>query len=373
METARSPIKKGPLLARTAGWCRLLLALALMGMLQATWRGAGAQEQQRTPLEPPIASQAKAPHHIRLILKDGSYQTVLSYAVQGEVVHFRSAERDGEEEAIPLGLVDLPATKAWERAHDPDQPPVAPHAPVLSPELAREEAARAARTPLVASKDGAELHLPEDDSLLVLDTFQGTPELVPLPQQGSDLNRETAHAVLPKDINPAASPHDMLLLKDERADVQLHVPDPAFYVRMENRTGAGDDDGGGGFTVDTHGQAGRSTPGGGSAQSLYVLERVDVRRGAREVDSFLLRLLESGRKQPGLVEMQAEPISGGLWEKLVPKEPLEFGEYVLIEVLNEHAVNADTWDFGVHPTAKENDEAIRPELRKPAQLERRTP
>lgn len=348
----------------------MLLALLAQGPGRAA-----AGQQQRRPLEPAIPTLAETPQHrIRLILKDGSYQTVLSYTVQGQIVHYRSAERNGESEDIPLALVDLPATQAWERAHDPNQPAVAQAPPVLSPELAREEAARAARTPLVASGESGELHLPDDDSVLALDTFQGMPELVPMPQQGSDLNRETAHAVSKKEIDPAASPHDLLFLKDERADVQLHVADPVFYVRLENRTNAEDDDsGGGGFTVDTHGQAGRATPGGGSTASLYVLERVDVRRREREVDSFLLRLLESGRKQPGLVEMKAEPMPGGVWEKLVPREPLEFGEYVLIEVLNDRAVNADTWDFGVHPTARENDEAIHPELKKPAQLERRTP
>ncbi len=352
----------------------LCLAFALLLSVQLGVCTAAAQEGRR-PLEPPIASQPETPQHrIRLILKDGSYQTVLSYRVSGSVVHYRSAERNGEEEDVPLALVDLPATMAWERAHDPDQPPGAQQAPVLSPELAREEAARQARTPEVATLKDASLRLPEEDSVLVLDTFQGTPELVPLPQGGSDLNRETAHAVLKKDIDPAASPHDLLFLKEERADVQLHVADPVFFVRLEGKgIGEAGDDGGGGFTVDTHGQSGRATPGGGSAQSLYVLQRVDVRRGERVVDSFLLRLLASGRRQPGLVEMKAEPLPGGVWEKLTPQEPLEFGEYALIEVLNDRAVNADTWDFGVHPTAKENDEALRPVVKKAAKLERRGP
>ena len=212
----------------------VLLALALALLMQAglgVADGVAAAQEGRRPLEPAIPSQPETPRHrIRLILKDGSFQTVISYRVSGEVVHYRSAERNGEEEDIPLALVDLPATKAWERAHDPDQPSAAQQAPVLSPELAREEAARQARTPEVATLKDASLRLPEEDSLLVLDTFQGTPELVPLPQGGSDLNRETAHAVLKKDIDPAASPHDLLFLKDERADVQLHVADPVFFL-----------------------------------------------------------------------------------------------------------------------------------------------
>ena len=333
-----------------------------------------AMAQARRPIDPPVASQAQTPHHrTRLILKDGTYQTVLSYTVKGNVVKYRSAERNGEEEDVPLALVDMPATRAWEQAHSADAAgSSAPaQASVLSPELAREEAARVARTPEVASKNGDPLHLPEDDSVLVLDTFQGTPELVPLPQQNSDLNRETAHAVVKKEIDPAASPHDMLFLKDERADVQLHVPDPVIFVRLEGKGSDDADAGGAAFTVDTAGNTGRATPAGGSVESRYMVERVDVLRGQRAVSSFLLRKLDSGYKQPDLIELRADTLPGGVWRRLVPSQPLEFGEYVLVEVLNDRAINAAVWDFGVHPTAKENDEALRPETKRPAQLEHR--
>ena len=53
----------------------------------------------------------------RLILKSGSYQSVLSYKVNGDVVDYRSAERNGELEEIPLKLVDMPATLAWYHQH----------------------------------------------------------------------------------------------------------------------------------------------------------------------------------------------------------------------------------------------------------------
>lgn len=332
--------------------------------------GSAWAQTQRRPLDPPIASQPEGPQHrSRLILKDGSYQLVLSYKVVGDHVRYRSAERNGQDEDIPLALVDLPATQAWEHAHDPAVLAAggdAQQPSVLSPELAREEAARAARTPEVAK----DLRLPEENSVLVLDTFQGTPELVPLPQNGGDLNRETAHAVVKKEINPAASPHDLLLVEDERADVQIHVPDPVFFVRLEGENGA-EEASGGAFVVDTEGKAGRATPSGGSNRSQYVLEHIDVRQGARALSSLRLQFLGTGRAQPGVVEMRAEPLPGGMWVKLTPSQPLEFGEYALVEVLNDRAINAAVWDFGVHPTAKENDEALRPEPKRPTQLERR--
>lgn len=334
---------------------------------------AAGRAQNRKPLQPVVPTEREAPHRIRLALKDGGYQWVLSYSVKGDVVRYRSAERDGAVEDIPLALVDLAATKEWERAHDPNQPQEAQQAPVLSPELAREEAAREAQEPVVATTaSGDTLRLPEDDSVLVLDTFQGTPELVPLPQQNSDLNKETAHAVQPKEVNPAASPHDMLFVKDERADVQLHVSEPVFYVRLNNGSAA-DADGGSAFVVDTNGQGGRAVPAGGAPRSEYLVERVDVRRGERAVTSPLLRQLDEGKAQADVIELRKEPLPGGVWEKLTPVQPLLFGEYVLLEVLNGHTVNASVWDFGVHSAAKENDEAIRPEPKRPARLQRREP
>ena len=51
--------------------------------------------------------------------------------------------------------------------------------------------------------------------------------------------------------------------------------------------------------------------------------------------------------------------------------PLEPGEYALVEVLSGHEVNLGIWDFGVHPSAHENAEAIRPEPKRPVALERR--
>lgn len=331
--------------------------------------GAGlcvARAQDRRPLLPPDAPEAQPePARARLYLKDGNYQLVLSYKVTGKVVRYISAERNAAPEEIPLEMVDLPRTKQWARDHQPGATPDDQRGPVLSPELAKAEAARAARTPEVAPG----LKLPEEDSVLVLDTFEGQPELIPLPQQGSDLNRETAHAVLKGPVNPASMAHRILDLPGHTADVQLHVEDPVFYVRIGvDEEG---DPGAGGFVVDTHGASGRATPAGGSADSAYVLERLDPRSDARVVDSFRIALLDTGHKQPDVIELKGELLPGGRWLKLTPKEPLEFGEYALIEVLSDRDVNLNVWDFGVHSAAKENIEALRPEKRRPVQLEHR--
>ncbi len=340
--------------------------------------GFGAAHSQRRPMDVPspsgtdaatgqAATGQAATGRTRLILKDGTYQLVLSYKVVGDVVRYRSAERNGETEDVPLALVDLPATEKWAKEHGPEARSTEgqERPPVLSPELQKEEAERAARMPEVAP----DLRLPEEDSVLALDTFHGTPELVPLPQDGSDLNKETAHAVQKLAINPASAAHRILDLAGVKADIQLHVPDPVFYVRVGSDDA--EDVGGAAFTVDTSGARGRATPSGGSASSGYVIERLDVRYDSRVVDSFRLGLLGSGKAQPDVIEIKSDLLPGGHWMKLTPAQPLEFGEYALIEVLDDRNVNLNVWSFGVHPTAIENVEAIRPEPKRPATLERR--
>ncbi len=321
---------------------------------------------QHRPMDVPDVVTPSTPARIHLILKDGTYQLVLEYKVSGNIVRYRSAERNGASEEIPLSLVDLPATQKWARDHAPGGPAAAAQRAVLSPELAREEAERAARTPEVAP----DLRLPEEDSVLVLDTYRGTPELVPLPQQGSDLNKETAHAVLKMAINPASSPHRLFEVPGGSADIQIHVPDPVFYVRLGK---IDDADPGGAFIVETAPHAaGREVPAGGAESSDYIVERLDARRDSRIVDSFRIAALGS-KPQPDVVELKAEPLPGGHWLRLTPVAPLDFGEYALIEVLNGREVNANVWDFGVHSAAPESVEALRPEPRRPASLERRKP
>lgn len=357
---------------RIRGCSTAVKRLAVGGFLLTLALSAPCQQpQQHRPMDVPSPTEnTTEPARTRLILKDGSYQLVLSYKVVGDVVHYRSAERDGAEEDLPLALVDLPATEKWKKDHEPGARDTQNAQPaVISPELAKEEAARAALTPEIAP----DLRLPEEDSVLALDTFRGAPELVPLPQSASGLNKETAHDIQKGAINPASAPHRITDIPRERADVQLHVPDPVFYVRVN---GGREEDvytSGGTFTVDTHGASGRATPAGGDPNNAYVIERVDVRQDARIVDSLRIGLLGTGHTQRDVVETRAEVLPGGHWMKLTPLQPLDFGEYALIEVLGPNAVNLDVWDFGVHSDAPENVEAIHPEQSRPPSLERRRP
>jgi hypothetical protein len=334
----------------------LLLALVSISPLHA---------QHTTAIQP----DATTPHRTRLYLKDGSYQIVMSYKTVGNVVHYISAERGGVEEEIPLSLVDLDATHRWEKQHAAPADPNNPQPPAIDPELLKEEAERAALTPEVAK----DLRLPEEDSTLALDTYHGTPELVPLAQTDSDLNRNTAHNLLKAGVNPLSAAHAIVTLKGEASPIQLHVKDPVLYLRIGDESVG--NTAGTPLTVDTHGATSRipNDPGGGSPDSRYVIVRTDVRIGARVIDSFRIPLLGTGQRQEDVVETTTELLPGGHWLKITPKEPLDFGEFALMEVISDKTVNLGVWDFGVHPVAPENRDIVKPAPRRGTALERHGP
>jgi hypothetical protein len=354
----------------------VLLSTALgLGLGMACVPGAARAQGVIAPSNEPIK-----PHRIHLILKDGSYQIVTSYQVVGKVVRYISAERGGETEEIPLQLVDLDATHRWEQEHTQaaandsgNGPNSDRQAPPIDPELLAEEEQRTSLTPLVAP----DLRLPEQDSVLALDTWQGEPELVPLMQSAGDLNRSTSHNVLRQALNPLAAPHQLLVLKGTRSYIQMHVAAPVFYIRVGDDTAV--PTGGTPLTVDTHGASQRAgdsktNSGGGSPTSQYVIVRADVRTDARVIASLQMsRLNGDVRRQEDVVETRSELLRGGHWMKLTPAEPLGFGEYALMEVISDKEVNLGVWDFGVHPTAPENRDVIHPEAPRPNELERRKP
>ncbi len=332
-------------------------ALLLAGLLAPPAR---PQHTSTVPdnLDPPT-------RRIHLILRDGSFQLVSDYRIAGSNVVYHSAERAGAEEVIPLSLVDLKSTQLWQQRHEralgntsgqtPGSAPGQP--PPIDPELLKEEADRAALTPEVAPN----LRLPEQDSILALDTFRGTPELLPLAQTDGELNRNTAHNVLRSSINPLSSPHPVITLRGAAATVQLHVPDPVFYVRLGDDT---DTPGSGtALTINTHGASGNapSAEAGGSTTSRYVIVRTDVRIDVRVIRSFSLTSPEDGRPLPeDVIPVTAVGLPGGHWTRLIPTRPLDFGEFALVEILDPKHLNLGVWDFGVHPAAPEFRDAIKP-------------
>ena len=128
------------------------------------------------PLRSPAQQLAR-----RLILKDGSYQSITTYEVKGDRVRYFSAERE-EWEELPSSLVDWPATEKFEK--DRASAPAIPEAALIDKETDADRAAEEAQLPQVAPG----LHLPELSGMFLLDNFKGQPQLVEVQQNEGEVN-----------------------------------------------------------------------------------------------------------------------------------------------------------------------------------------
>lgn len=298
----------------------------------------------------------------RLILKDGSFQVVSQYQVVGDRVRYKSAERGGEWEEVPKDLIDWPATDKWNKEHEPGALVEAEaareksDAAEIDKEERAERTAEMARMPVVSPG----LRLPDESGVWVLDNFHGTPELVRLEQSNGDLNKDLGHNVLKATINPMGGSKQLIQIDGAHAKIQLHVNQPELYVALD----VSDDDTAtdNALKVDTHGasSAKKDKNNYSSPTSRYVIVRVQARRNLRVVAAMNISMLGKVSHAEDIVETTTQIMPGNHWMKVVPKEPLSFGEYALMELLSPQEVNLDVWDFGVDPPSPENKNALTP-------------
>jgi hypothetical protein len=294
----------------------------------------------------------------RLILKDGSYQSVTKYEVKGERVRYLSAER-GEWEELPKSMVDWAATEKYEK--DRAAGASTPEAIELDKELEADRQAEEARSPHVAPG----LQLPEEGGVFLLDTYDNSPELSPIDQRGGAVNKNTKGNVLRAAINPVASARQTVEIPGKHAPVQSHVSVPSLYINIDR------------------GQE-REVPPPTSSKDQPVLptERFRIVRleGAkgdkRIVGDIKIAVYGKISQDAKFVPTTAQPMSGG-WMKLTPTESLPNGEYAVVEMLGKEGMNLYVWDFGVNPNAPANsvafksDPAAAPKLEKPIELQQR--
>ncbi len=295
----------------------------------------------------------------RLILKDGSYQVVRKYEVRGNIVRYISAERGGEWEELPNDLVDWGATERYAREHAPGSSAGSPPANEAAAEIDREEqqarTEEAARMPEVSRG----LQLPDLDGVFALDTYRDKPELVEVTQSSGDVNRNLGHNILRSTINPFASQKLSIRVDGAKSKVRLHVQDPVLFVSLDLPENPIPDSTA--FPVDTHGAASRKTgPSGGSPDSHYAIIRLDQRKDSRVIGSVNISLLGKVSQSENMIDASTEILPGKHWMRVVPKRPLDRGEYALIEILSPKEINLSVWDFAIDPIAPENSNARLP-------------
>ena len=332
---------------------RGLFGLALAALLVAPV--CAQTPDDRKPLQMPAGIPGMASNH-RLILKDGSFQAVRQYEIVGDRVRYLSQDR-GEWEEMPADLVDWEATRKWERDHATAQEEPSPsmkEAEELDKEDADERADQRARMPEVAKG----LELPDEDGVFVLDTYQGTPEIVELAPTDLSLNQKNKHGL--SVFNPLAGQRESIELDGAHAKVHLHVNDPEIYLSLDTgdapplKTHA--------FTVQTGGakDAANRKHGAHSPASGFAIVQVDERRAVRIVGAIHVSPTGTVTQSEDVIAAKAEVLPGKHWLKLTPEKPLAIGEYALVEILSASDINQSVWDFRVDPRLGDNPGSIGP-------------
>lgn len=274
----------------------------------------------------------------RLILKDGSYQIVTKWEIRGDRVHYYSAERD-EWEDVPDSMVDWNATNQYEQ--DRATGKMSPEAQRLEKELQEEQEEDEAKSPHVAPG----LRLPSEGGVYALDTYLAKPELIPLDQTGSDINRHTGHNVLHGVINPVGGAKHTIELPGPSSKLQVHALLPAIYINIDASDEENDNP---------------IAPAAELPWDRFRIVKVEVKGDKRIVGEIKVTVSGKTSQEENVVPATAEQLGAG-WIKLTPKEPLQKGEYAVAEMLGKSGMNSYVWDFGVHPDAPANLSAIRPD------------
>jgi hypothetical protein len=285
----------------------------------------------------------------RLILKDGTYQSVTKYEFHGDRVRYFSAER-GEWEEVPNTLIDWDATDKFEQGRQGGK--LAPEAAALDKEIDSERKAELARAPEVAPG----LRLPDETGIFLLDTYENQPQLAELQQSGADIDQNTRTNILRTAINPVAGSKQAIELPGPHAKVQSHSATPSLYVNIDSNDGA----------TGTVPAAGDPPPL--PATERYKIIRIEVKNGKRVAGVLKIAVTGKTKTDERFVSATVTAMTGG-WIKLTPTEPLATGEYALTEMLGKDGMNLYVWDFGMNPAAPANAPTWKPELPSPSKTD----
>jgi hypothetical protein len=243
---------------------------------------------------------------IKLCMKDGSYQMVTSYEVQGDRVRYFSAERS-EWEEVPTSQVDFEATKrAQDEAKAADKK--------LLEDAKEIEKERFFKPPDKGMEVAPGLRLPGDDGIFTVDGHR----LVRLVQSEGELVTDKRRAAMVLAVPlPILKARSLVVLDGTKAAIRLNDPLPVFYIQSSDNLGA-------------RLEMVHLKP----AKESRVVEEVEASRGKNSKTS----------EERTMVSVERKQVAPNIFT-LKPLQPLEGGEYVLGELVGEK-LSLDVWDFG---------------------------
>ncbi len=237
--------------------------------------------------------------NVKLYMKDGNYQIVREYKVEGDRVKFFTVERD-EWEEMPVALIDLKRTEAEQSAK---QTEINKQAKEISEEDA---AARALQAEI--------MKIPQDPGVYMLDAGDQL-RIFKAAESTVHSNKGRTALRLISGI-PFSGKATLEIPESHSVNVIAGDDRPTFYIQLSTQEAFG---------------IVKLTPKAG----VRIAERLTV----EPVGKYTVEERDS------IPVFTKQLTDGGLY-KIWPQEALEKGEYAVIEY-TEGKVNPQIWDFRI--------------------------
>lgn len=276
---------------------------------QTSLNPQGTQSSASSGEQPKSGHYVSAlPRGTKLMLKNGSYELVREYEIQGERVRYYEIDRS-QWEVIPTAIVDWQATKREEADEEQSQA-------ALLGKVQKQEAEHKAVQSLdidASLEVSPGIFLPPGAGLFA---FDGKAVLqVPQAQTDSHVSktRFLERVLVPVPIVPS---RHVISIPGEHSKFRLN-DQPEFYLRTEDA----------------------STPD-------VELIRTQVHRGDRQIVN-LDQLMGAEHTTGDTIAMQQWVIAKNVYRYTLG-EKLPRGEYVIAEILPNQGMSLYVWDFGVN-------------------------
>jgi hypothetical protein len=255
-----------------------------------------------------VAAPAARAQVVKLYLKDGSYQLVKTYQVQGDKIHYYNLDTS-EWEEMPASLVDLDATKRAQQ-----QEAVVHEKNLEQAKSLEKERFDPSITPSSGFAVAPGRFLPSTEGVYAYDGMRVIPLVQSEGEIVTDKDRTILNLALPV---PLLKKRALVTLPGPEAAVRIENPQPVFYVQSNDGWGAKAE-----FIPVK------------SSHNVRVVEKVQSGAGAGA----------SGEVREE-VPVERTQVAKGIM-KLQPAKPLEPGEYAIGELV-EGRLNLEVWDFGI--------------------------
>jgi hypothetical protein len=295
----------------------------LASLLAASVGNPLSASPQQTPSPagsaPSQASSSKAspsgavlPRGKKLMLKDGGFQLVREYQVEGDRVRYYSID-SGQWDEMPADLVD------WDKTKKVAEEEASRDAAVLAKARATEAERHAEALDIDASVEAAPgVFLPPGEGLFSFDG-KSVLKLAQAPIESKLVKKKTIEQILvPVPIIPTQ--HSVTIHRPH-AEYRVDNGQPEFYMRLAD-----------------------------AREPDLELIRATTRGDSREIEK-LDQLFGQKRLSKSTLPMQRWQVAPGLY-RFTLGTPLEPGEYALAEVVEDNGMSLYVWDFGVDAGTK---------------------